>query len=189
MEVVVPKAVAQTYANLVRVYALSQFPSWRPFAYRFEGKASLLSTDLFVDKPLNIHCEFSRLSFEGISGENGAVLSEKYSVGSAFSVGELKANSNFSVLGADAKIAQAVSPTKIEVYYLYDVGVRNESENRALIKVDSNIVVFSTRHSKLDAFGFKIDDADAANSRISFSGIDDSVITDSLTGLQKLFSA
>lgn len=61
--IVVPSQLAPVIANTVRSYALSQFPSWRPFAYRFLGKAQLMSVDLFIDKPLDIHCNFSKLQF------------------------------------------------------------------------------------------------------------------------------
>ena len=47
--IIVPSQIAPVIANTVRSYALSQFPSWRPFAYRFSGKAHLMSVDLFTD--------------------------------------------------------------------------------------------------------------------------------------------
>ena len=76
--IIVPNQLAPVIANVVRSYALSQFPSWRPFAYRFSGKAHLMSVDLFTDKPLDIHCNFSKLQFLGESAPIGSVKEEVY---------------------------------------------------------------------------------------------------------------
>lgn len=186
--IVVPSQLAPVIANTVRSYALSQFPSWRPFAYRFLGKAQLMSVDLFIDKPLDIHCNFSKLQFLGKSATLGSVIEETYDVDmSGLSLSKLKEQSTFSCVGEDGILARSLQPTKFSVYYLYQKGLSSIEQNRSLILMDYNTVVFATRHTLITDLGFRITEKDNYFSTITFFGCNEKFIDNALSELSSMF--
>lgn len=186
--IIVPSQLASAIANIVRSYALSQFPSWRPFAYRFSGKAHLMSVDLFTDKPLDIHCNFSKLQFSGKSTTLGSVIEEVYDVDvGGLSISKLKEQSAFSCEGEDIVLARSLQPTKFSVYYLYQKGLSSIEQNRSLIDLDYNTVVFASRHTLVTDLGFRIVEKDNTFSMITFFGCDEKFIDNTLCELSTMF--
>ena len=186
--IIVPSQIAPVIANTVRSYALSQFPSWRPFAYRFSGKAHLMSVDLFTDKPLDIHCNFSKLQFLGKSTTLGSVVEEVYDVDiGGLSISKLKEQSTFSCVGEDITLARSLQPTKFSVYYLYQKGLSTVEQNRFLVVIDYNTVVFGTSHTLITDLGFRITEKDNYLSTVTFFGCEENFIDNTLSELSNIF--
>lgn len=188
--ITVPKQLSKMAANLVRSYALSQFPNWRPFAYRFMGKANLMSADLFVEKPLDIHCNFSALKFDGEDVALGSVVEETYEINStSFSLSDLKQQSHFDCSGKDSVLMRTLDSTQLTVYFLYQMGLSSEEDNRNLVTEDTNIVFFASRHTIIDNLGFSVTDSQDGLSKITFFGCDEKIIYNSLKGLTNIFES
>ena len=183
----VPTQLSELAGNFVRTYALSQFPSWRPFAYRFESRASLLSNSLFIDKPLDIHTKISKLKFVCEGGELGEIREEAYSVSNSFYVKDLVEQSNFMVSGEGSMLSRALNPTSLTVYYLFQKGLTTEEGNRNLVGLDENMVVFASRHTVIDDLGFSIKEIDEGVSQVDFYGCDAQLIQTALTEVSQIF--
>lgn len=186
--IIIPTPLAEKAADFVRSYALSQFPTWRPFAFRFEGRASLLSTDSFLDKPLDIYTKISSLTFTRESAPLGTIREESYEISSELSTSGLISQSNlFKITGNNLILARVLNPTRLVVYYLYQRDKTVMEDNRNLISADANTVVFASRHTLIDDLGFNKTDLDDGTSRIDFFGCDEKIIMDSLEAVSNLF--
>ncbi len=188
--IVVPSALSYMFANLIRSYALSQFPEWRAFAYQFESQANLLVNECFIEKPVDIHCRFSSLVLDAPAANLGKVYSETYQIDSVFRVEDLRKQSKiFHVKGGDIVLARTLKPTSLTVYYLYQKGLQEENINRALIPQNSNTVFFATRHTKLENLSFQVEDLKNGNSSLDFYGCDEIFIRKTLEEIGKIFTA
>jgi len=186
--VIVPTELADYTGNFIRMYVLTQFPAWRPFAFRYAQKANVLSADFFVDKPLSIHSNFSSLTFEGKSGSLGEVYEETYTIDSQLSVDSLNTQSAFDITGGPMILARTLQPTKLTVFYLYHKGFRKSDDNRVLFNADVNTVIFASRHRLVEDIGFTTKDIDERNVQLEFSRCDPRLISQAVNEITGIFS-
>ena len=186
--IVVPKDMAKQIQNIVRLYALSQFPAWRPFAFRFESEANVITTAVFAEQPLDIYGKMSALTYNGSEAAIGTVVDEQYTISGAFTVGNLRKAARWSIEGEEGVIARALRPTALNVYYVYSKGMNTEQMNRNLIAADGNTVVFATRHTLISDIHAKEEEIDSLHTRLTFIGCDEKIIRQSIEGLKNIFT-
>ena len=187
MSLIVPCDISQAVANLVRATALSQFPSWRPIGYKFDSKASVLSAENILEDPISINSEFSALKFIKAPEALNTVYSETYAINGETKSSDIAMQSAFKIVG-DYKLLTSLVPVNLRVYYLFSAGIRSEAQNRSILPVDSNLVIFNSRHTSLDSIGASIQDRPDGDSEINFLCQDPEIITAAYSYLQQIFT-
>jgi hypothetical protein len=188
MSLIVPKEIAVAVGNLVRGTALSQFPSWRPIAYGFDSSASVLTVEDVKESPVDINIAFGSLTYDYEPAEVGDVISEVYHVSGVFDSSALKEVSKFRV-GGNSKLLTSLKPMSLRVFYLYALGKREEMENKALLEASGNLVVFSSRHTKLDNISFQISPRVEGNVALEFACNDAKAITSACRYLSEILAS
>ena len=172
MQLTVPTGISLAVANLIRGTILSQFPSWRPFAYEFDSKASILSVDSIMEDPISIHGAVSSLTFTlDRDPALGEILPESYAVEGRFTVGQLKSLTQFQLSGVTDgfPLFTSVKPLNVKVWYLFSSGKRDEDQNRKLLPTSNNVVIFSSRHTSVEEISFKLNEISGGLTEIIFT--------------------
>jgi hypothetical protein len=188
MSLVVPKDIAVAAGNLVRGTALSQYPSWRPIAYGFESSASVLSVDGVKETPVDVHQAFSSLSFEHSPAEIGDLVTEVYEVDGSFDSSNLREVSNFRIDGS-VRLLTTLRKMSLKVFYLFSIGKREEMDNKTLLPTTGNIVVFSSRHTRLENISFQQTLRPDGSVLLEFKCSDSNAIVAACHRLSEIFSS
>ena len=192
MYLVVPKPIALSVANLVRGTILSQFPSWRPIAYEFSSKASILSVESIMEDPISINGAFSALSYSLEGTESlGSVRKETYEINGKFGLSELKSSTKFTIthnMSNNFNLLTSIKPVTINVIYLFSTGKRDEDQNRKLVPVSNNIVVFASRHTSVEEISYQLEERPDGTMAIQFKCNNPLIVEQACSRLGEIFT-